>query len=59
MRIICNQCGRNIHSELCAKYCNQEKRWKQFNEADKECKKFINEIKMDKNKINKINKIKF
>lgn len=44
MRIICNQCGHSIHSTTCAKYCDQEKRQKQYDEAMKEFEKFSKEI---------------
>ena len=39
MRITCKQCNRNIHSEQCAKYCDYNKRQKQFEEANKEVDK--------------------
>ena len=39
MRITCNQCGKDLQSESCKRTCDENKRWKQFNEALEELKK--------------------
>ena len=44
MRIMCNQCGHSIHSATCEKYCDPEKRQKQYDEAVKEFDKVASEI---------------
>ena len=41
MRITCKQCGKNIQSELCIRYCDKDKRLKQFQEVQKEQVAFI------------------
>ena len=51
---MCNQCGHSIHSATCAKYCDQEKRQKQYDEAVKEFKEFENEILEKRKKANKL-----
>ena len=38
MRITCEQCGKSIYSESCKKYCDEKKRWEQFDKAQLEVK---------------------
>lgn len=48
----CKQCGRNIHSNLCAEFCDQDIRQKQFEEETKKVNEFFDKsfpkLKSDK-----------
>jgi len=39
IKITCEQCGRDIQSNLCKNYCDEDKRWTQFERANEEVKK--------------------
>lgn len=50
MRLTCDQCGNSIFSEICSRFCDQSKRHKQFQEAEAEEKKVIEQFKKELNK---------
>lgn len=58
MRINCKQCGKNIHSEQCSKYCDYNKRQKQVEDVQKECndlfEKAFPQFKGTKDSLNKL-----
>lgn len=40
MRITCHQCGKQINSELCSRFCDEQKKEEQLRGVEKEIEKF-------------------